>query len=546
MTAIEWDVVIVGGGPAGSVCAARLATSGRRVLLLDQAVFPRDHVGESLSPAAWQIFEALGLGEALRTAQFAPKTGATFVWGAGNEPWSVGYGAPDGPPQTAHVRREELDHLLLEHAEKCGVTVRQGCHATTIGFEGERLREIDFVDEHGGPQTVTAHWFVDASGREAFLGHRLALLELEPRLQHHVAWSRWRDVQSAGGARGQSLLIGEGELCYWSFPLDADGGTTSIGVVRREPARRGETSGQFYRRSLASSKRLSEALENAYPVREVSSTEAVAYCCSRTAGQGWLLVGEAAWFADSLLTPGVQVAVQQGIVAATVIDTLLDGDQHEAKALALYDLECRRTYQTFVRLALNMYGALDSGWSADDTTPQAPGLAGAMNFLTLISGLTRPELAAAMGKHMMARGKALGRAGSAPGPQEQEGFGLLTRRFHEEALAAARDGRIDTDLGDDSVIRTSPGVAMGEELFLPKAGGAALTVRRAVTNRFGDRFEATPELEAVLTLTREGCDLRRLASEVGTAAGLEPDQELNGFRAWLRILADNGLIEWQR
>ena len=133
----ERDVIVVGGGPAGSTAAGFLAQCGFRVLLFEQARFPRYHIGESLLSATLPILDALGVTPAIEQAAFVRKPGGTFVWGSRAEPWSFYFREdPGGRPYAYHVLRSEFDHILLRHAAGLGVEVREGHRVREIRYDG--------------------------------------------------------------------------------------------------------------------------------------------------------------------------------------------------------------------------------------------------------------------------------------------------------------------------------------------------------------------------------------------------------------------------
>src|SRR5919198_858065 len=111
------DVVVIGGGPAGSVAATLLADAGHRVLVLERERFPRYHIGESLLSATLPILDAVGATPAIERHGFLEKPGGTFLWGRQREPWSFWFREdPGGRPHAWQVVRAEFDQLLLENA----------------------------------------------------------------------------------------------------------------------------------------------------------------------------------------------------------------------------------------------------------------------------------------------------------------------------------------------------------------------------------------------------------------------------------------------
>ena len=120
------DIVVVGGGPAGSAAATMLARQGWQVVLLERETFPRDHVGESLLPASIPILEELGVLPAVEAQGYLKKLGATMVWGGDKEPWSWFFGETNRRyPHSYQVWRPTFDQLLLDNAAANGVEVRQ-------------------------------------------------------------------------------------------------------------------------------------------------------------------------------------------------------------------------------------------------------------------------------------------------------------------------------------------------------------------------------------------------------------------------------------
>lgn len=164
-----YDVVVVGGGPAGSAVATIVAKRGHRVLLLEREHFPRYQIGESLLPSTVHgVCRILGVVDEVDKAKFTVKRGGTFRWGRNPEPWQFLFAASPRlaePMTTAlQVERARFDEILLRNASRNGVDVRKGCRVRGVLTDDGRVNGVEFTDPDGTDRTAYARYVVDASG----------------------------------------------------------------------------------------------------------------------------------------------------------------------------------------------------------------------------------------------------------------------------------------------------------------------------------------------------------------------------------------------
>lgn len=165
----EYDLIVVGGGPAGSTAAAAVAMRGHRVLLLERETFPRYQIGESLLPATVHgLCGILGVAEEVAEAGFTLKRGGTLRWGRDPKPWQFSFSmTPRLPEPTAtafQVERSRFDEILLRNAARVGAEVREGSTVRRTVADDERVRGVEYTDGDGNARTTYGRYVIDASG----------------------------------------------------------------------------------------------------------------------------------------------------------------------------------------------------------------------------------------------------------------------------------------------------------------------------------------------------------------------------------------------
>lgn len=318
-----WDLIVVGGGPAGTTVAACAARGGLRVLLLEADCHPRVHVGESLLPGIMPILERMGALAEVEAAGFTPKSGTThWQWGA-TPRWDLWFRDTDAYDHAYLVERARFDELLFAAAARAGATCHQHAAVRAPIWDGERCvgvrwRRRGEDEEHED----TAPWIVDASGQAAVIARQLALREGIAGLQHMASWAHFERAGRLPPPREhQALFVAERDHWLWLFPLSPT--RASVGVVRLDPGDEREPESaraDRFEAAVRASELFAGVLgPDAGRVTPVRTQRDWSYRMAKVAGPGWLLVGDAAGFIDPVLSTGVFLAMHAGFHVAELL-----------------------------------------------------------------------------------------------------------------------------------------------------------------------------------------------------------------------------------
>ena len=328
---VDCDVLVIGGGPGGTTAATLLSRKGWKVLLLEKDSHPRFHIGESLLPCNVPIFDELGVLDKVRDLGVL-KLGADFPSGDGN--YQTIYfrrALGTSSPHAWHVRRDEFDQMLFEHARANGVDARERVKVISTEVSGIDSVRATAQDADGHPIAIRARYLVGASGRDTFLGNKLKLKRKNERHQSAAIFAHFEDAEHRSGEDAGNITIYRFEHGWcWFIPLRD--GVMSVGCVCSPEylkQRKGDT-GAFLMATLARMPEAWKRMDRARMLGGVHVTGNYSYACSRMAGPGWIMAGDAWAFVDPVFSSGVYLAMDGAARAADVIDVSLREPAREA------------------------------------------------------------------------------------------------------------------------------------------------------------------------------------------------------------------------
>ena len=331
------DVVVIGGGPAGSTVSTLIAQQGLRVQVFERERFPRFHIGESLIPETYWVLKRLNMLPKMQQSHFVRKYSVQFVdsQGRNSAPFYFWDNKPHECSQTWQVVRSEFDQMMLTNAREHGVDVREGVRVHEVLFNGDRASGVRIKDEDGTFRDIPARVVVDASGQNGLLMNRMRLRVWDPFLNKGAIWTYWQGAyRDTGKDEGATLVIQTGNKKGWFWYIPLHDEIISVGVVAPfDYLFKGRTNyAQTYDEEVERCPGVQQRVAGATRVTGYFATKDYSYRSKQVAGNGWVLVGDAFGFLDPLYSSGVLLALKSGELAAdAVVKGFATGDTSAAQ-----------------------------------------------------------------------------------------------------------------------------------------------------------------------------------------------------------------------
>jgi flavin-dependent dehydrogenase len=362
MNTNNYDVIVMGGGPAGSSVATMLAREGRQVILFEKEIFPRHHIGESLMTDTYWTFRRMGLIDKLKESPFVRKYSVQFANAAGKEsrPFYFFEAVHHESAVTWQVTRAEFDKLLIDHAAESGVAVHQGVLVKQVLFEGDRAIGVEVEMQDGSRQKFFSKVVVDATGQTAMLSNKFRWRVRDPKLKKAVLYSYWKGVHREPDLNGGATLVLRTEKgsngWFWYIPLEND--ITSVGIVA-DPEYlvqgRGQDLAKIYNEEIEKCEPCRKRVEEGARVDKIYSILDYSYRSKQNAGNGFIIIGDAYGFLDPIYSSGVLLALKMAELATDAIHDAFKRDDFSAERLGQYQAKLDRGIESMRKLVYAFY-----------------------------------------------------------------------------------------------------------------------------------------------------------------------------------------------
>lgn len=354
----NFDVVVIGAGPSGSVAASWLKLNGYRVLVLERDTFPRFQIGESLLPCCMTHLEASELLDAVKAQHFQVKSGAAFVKdGKRFEFYFNDQYTENAWTYTWQVKRADFDLALIKETERKGVPVRFRSEVVAVR-NSDDYQEIDYKDEHNNTYTVGCRYIIDASGYGRVLPRLFDLNQPSRFTARGAVFSHVRDVNRNDLTSANIFVHSFDNNRSWIWAIPFSDGTTSVGIVGDQEYIRGmaDDGGIRYKEFIQNFEGLEGRFSHSEFLFEPRAILGYSIGIKQMYGPGFVLAGNSTEFLDPIFSSGVTFATASGLLSARLVHKHLSGEK----------VDWKKEYEDVVQKGIDVFRSYVSGWYNGD------------------------------------------------------------------------------------------------------------------------------------------------------------------------------------
>lgn len=349
------DVLVIGGGPAGSTAATLLAQKGYQVVLIEKDKFPRFHIGESLLPVNNGLFEQLGvLDEVARIGMVKNAAQFDSMYHGREQSFYFSRAMNQRYPFSYEVHRAELDQILLDNSRAKGAQVHEETKVTGVDFSTPSSVRVTTRNKDGESRWQ-ARFLIDASGRDTFLANRFDSKQPHPKHASAAIYGHFEGVERLPGKdEGNISLFWFDHGWFWLIPLQ--NGITSVGMVCWPyflKTRKTDLD-TFFHDTVASCPPLALRMKDATLTKPVTATGNYSYLSSKMTGDRYLMLGDAFAFVDPIFSSGVLLAMKSAFFGADTVDACLRDPIHMQSHLQRFEKSVLKGLKGFTWLIFRM------------------------------------------------------------------------------------------------------------------------------------------------------------------------------------------------
>lgn len=369
------DVVVIGGGPAGSIAGTMLAQKGYDVVLIEKQKHPRYQVGESLIPDFWKYTDKIGATEKIEAEGFIAKAGGLINWKRQPRAHNFsdfGYSRP-----ALHVERDRFDYILIDHARSEGVGVFEEVAVSSVDLNRDADGYVTVSYKLNGKReigSIACRYVLDASGQSAVISRQLGTRQIDPDFRFMSVWGYFKNSKyfSYDGVAYPAEKVREIPPTTYVTSLDETGDAgwcwhiklrenTSVGLVMamdvlREHKDSAESWESYFLRRLENLPVVCDLLKDAEYIEDsLHITRDYSYNVSEVAGPGYFLLGDASGFVDPIFSVGCVMSCYSAYAAVWAVDRCLKNPESEAQNQALYTKQLKGRIEIARSLALPRY-----------------------------------------------------------------------------------------------------------------------------------------------------------------------------------------------